>query len=327
MKKLLALGLIMCVILLLCGCSATEAISSEQQEYIVAALGFDGDKDEIKLTIEAIAVNTDALRDEEENLKISAMGETVTEAYFKALNQITQPLSLGHSAVSVIGSGINAHQLEEILDFHKEQPQINISAMLVFTRSAEQLLNCKPSTSVAVGYDIMSMLEVAVKGEGIDFKNRLYEVSSQRHKSLKVFTLPQISVEEEKFLLDGLVSFKNDEVDRNFTEDEVPLYCIITDSLKRGEINLDTKKIKIKYSDVKYSFSFDDRLNITLNIHLKADGDVKKIKEGAKALLKEGDSFGLGNIIQQKDRKIWEKIKNNYDEYYKNARIKVNIYE
>lgn len=326
MKKAIAVALIMCVVFFLCGCSATEVISANQQEYIVSALGFDSEKGKVKLTVEAVAVNTEALREEEENFKISALGNTVYEAYSNALARVTQPLSLGHSGVSVIGSEINADRLEEILNFHKEQTQINISAMLVFTESAEELLNCRPTTSVAIGYDIMSMLEVAEKWQGTEFKNRLYEVNSQKLKPLKTFAIPRISVKEEKPALSGLAVFKDNKMNTLLDNEETALYCLITNSLTEGEIVLKGDKTEIKYANVKYDFGFEERLNVNVGIHLKANGNVENLKELTEEFLYKEDIFGIGNIIYQKDNKIWERIKTDYQDFYRNADIKVNIY-
>lgn len=321
MKRILAVAFI---VMLLCGCSAKEAIASDKQEYIVASLGFDSKGSKIEMFIEAIVVNTDDLDEDKQSIIMSGIGGTIEEAYSEIISEITQPLSLGHNAVTVIGSGLSSGQLESVFEFCRSTPQINPATMLIYCDSANKLLACEPLSSIAVGYDIMSMIEVTEEQKGTIFKNRLYEAEALRQKPMKTFYIPYLSVEEKKFSLDGLQIFEDNKPNIKLENDEVPLFCLITDSATSGVFTLNSEKFEVKYSKASYDFKNN---SITVNLRLRASGNVKELKAKTQELLQKEDIFSLGNIIYQKEQKIWNAVKNDYQAYYKNAEKRVNIHE
>lgn len=323
MKKLTLIVLTVIMVSLLSGCSAKEAIASDKQEYIVSSLGFDNEGGKIKMLIEAIVVNTDDLSEDKESRMITGVGINTDEAYSEITSKITQPLSLGHNAITVIGNKITEKQLQNIFEFCENEPQINIATMLIFTRNAEKLLSSEPISSVAVGYDVMSMIEVAEEKMGTIFKNRLYEVRALNNKPMKTFWVPNITAEDEKMILSGLAVFQNNRVTKILNNQEAVVLSFITDSLTRGETVIEGEKIKTDYCKVAYDFSFEEKLNITVNVNIKAKGDTELLKSKAEEMLRNEDIFGLGNVIYQKKPKLWEKIKENYTEYYENAERRV----
>lgn len=325
MKKLTLIVLTVIMVSLLSGCSAKEAIASDKQEYIVSSLGFDNEGGKIKMLIEAIVVNTDDLSEDKESRMITGVGINTDEAYSEITSKITQPLSLGHNAITVIGNKITEKQLQNIFEFCENEPQINIATMLIFTRNAEKLLSSEPISSVAVGYDVMSMIEVAEEKMGTIFKNRLYEVRALNNKPMKTFWVPNITAEDEKMILSGLAVFQNNRVTKILNNQEAVVLSFITDSLTRGETVIEGEKIKTDYCKVAYDFSFEEKLNITVNVNIKAKGDTELLKSKAEEMLRNEDIFGLGNVIYQKKPKLWEKIKENYTEYYENAERRVNF--
>ena len=324
MKRLAILFCAVVTLLVLSGCSAKEAIASDKQEYIVSSIGFDNSKGDIKMIIEAIVVNTDDLKEEKESRIITGEGENPDEAYSEIISKITQPLSLGHNAVTVIGESVTSEQLDLIFKFLRETPQINIATMLIFTESAEELLSVKAVSSVAIGYDIMSMIEVSEEKQGTVFKNRLYEVVALNSKPMKTFWIPYIGVEKEEIFINGLAVFRENKMLRFLNNEQAVALSLITDSLTRGEIVVSGGKIKTQYCKATYDF---DSEKIEVNVHLKANGDKKKIKTKAQKLLQKEDIFGIGNIIYQEKPKLWERIKNDYTKYYQKAEKTVNIYE
>ncbi len=326
MKRLLWAVLILCVMFFMSGCSAKEAIASDKQEYIVSSLGFDGKEDGIKMIIEAIVVNTDDLEEEKESRLIIGEGKNINEAYGKIISKTTQPLSLGHNAITVIGEKVTPKQLDEIFEFCRENTQINIATMLIYSENAEKLLSAKAVSSVAVGYDIMSMIEVSEEKQGTIFKNRLYEALALNSKPMETFCVPYITVENEEMILNGVAVYKENKVTKLLDNEQGVILSLVTDSLKRGETVIGGQKTETQYCKVTYDFSFEEKLIININIRLKAKGDKTLIKNKTEELLGE-DIFGMGNIIYQKKPKIWDKIKNSYDEYYENGEIRVNIYE
>lgn len=324
MKRFAILFCAVVTLFLLSGCSTKEAIASDKQEYIVSSIGFDNSKGDIKMIIEAIVVNTDDLKEEKESRIITGEGQNPDEAYSDIISKITQPLSLGHSAITVIGESVSPEQLDLIFEFLKETPQINIATMMIFSENAEELLSVKAVSSVAIGYDIMSMIEVTEEKQGTIFKNRLYEVVALNSKPMKTFWIPYIGVDKEGFSINGIAVFKENKMLRFLNNEQVIAFSLITDSLARGEIVVSGNRITTQYSKVTYDFDFE---KIEVNVRLKIDGDKELIKNEVQSLLQNEDIFGIGNIIYQKKPKLWEKIKDNYALYYQKAEKTVNVYE
>ena len=326
MKKILCFVVTLNFVFL-CGCSVKEAITSDKQEYIVSAFGFDGEKGKIKITAEAIVINNDDLTEDKTTRLFLGEGKTVAEAYEKMIFPATQPLSLGHSAVAIIGSNLSSKQLDDVFSFLKGQEKINISIMLCTADSSLEVLECKPISSVTVGYDIMSMIEVNEEKRGTLFKNRFYEVLALKSKPQASFYLPFLKVKDKEISVSGICVFEKNLVAKRVSNEEIPLFCLGRDYLSRGEFVLNGENIKTYYSSVTYDFTFEDNLKIALNVHLKAKGNKTLLKQKTESFLKGYDVCSLGNILSQKEPEMWEKIKDNYKEIYKNADIRVNIYE
>ena len=316
MKKVLGLILCVCVLFFLCGCSAMEAISSDKQEYIVASLGFDKQESNYAMFMEAIVVNTEDMNAGKQNTVLEGIGGSIEEAYSQIISKITQPLSLGHNAVTVIGKSVDAEMFKEILNYCSENKELNIGSMLIFTQSAEKLLASKPISSVAVGYDLMSMLEVWEEETGQSIENRLYEVKSKTRKPFNVFSLPYIEVKGAEFSFDGLTVFEDYGEICPLSTEKAGLYFLVTDRVSRGEFVTEGKKTTIKFSKTTYDFSLEENLVIRVNMRLKLTGGSSFLKKKTEEFIKQQktlgrDIFGFSNIIEKQNPKLWRKIKNN----------------
>ena len=332
MKKVLGLILCVSVLFFLCGCSAMEAISSDKQEYIVASLGFDKQEGNYAMFMEAIVVNTEDMNAGKQNTVLEGIGGSIDEAYSQIISKITQPLSLGHNAVTVIGKSVDAEMFKEILNYCSENKELNIGSMLIFTESAEKLLASKPISSVAVGYDLISMLEVWEEETGQSIENRLYEVKSKTRKPFNVFSLPYIEVKGAEFSFDGLTVFEDYGEICPLSTEGAGLYFLVTDRVSRGEFVTEGKKTTIKFSKTTYDFSLEENLVIRVNMRLKLTGGSSFLKKKTEEFIKQQktlgrDIFGFSNIIEKQNPKLWRKIKNNYTEYFKNSKIEVRVNE
>lgn len=330
MKRLLSILIVICLCATISGCSAKEAIASDKQEYIVSALGFDNDGSEILMILEAIAVNSDDLTLQKQSLLITGTGKTAAEAFAEIIEKTTQPLMFSHCAVIVVGKELSGKQLENIFDFCYEKDEINLAAMFVTAEKSRKLLSCKPLSSVAMGYDIVTMAEVFGEERGIIFENLFYEIESARNKEMKTFSIPFFKVVDKKFSLNGITIFKNNRSITDLKMQEAQVFSFITNGIKKGNLILEDREIKINSSKTTYDFSFGERLRIEVNIKLDASGSEDFIKgEVEKIFSLAGESgndiFALGNIISHQSPEIWNQIKGNYKEYFKNAMFKVNI--
>lgn len=330
MKKLFSA--LLCVIMLLTfsGCSVKDTIASYKQEYIVASLGFDRVGSKIEMTLEAVVVNSEDLSFEKNSQLITGTGDTVYGAFAEINKKTTQPLMFNHCAAVIIGNGISGEILKDIFDFCYNDDEINLALMFVHTENANRLLSCKPLSSVAVGYDIVSMCEVVGDETGTNFHNRFYEIESESNKPMNTIYMPYMKMLDDSFFLDGLSVFRRNDPICTLNLEQAHILGIITDSLTKGIFYINNQKFKIESAKTKHEFAFDRVLKITLNIRLKTSGEKSEIKGQVEKLFfyfrqKYGDIFGIGNLIYLENPKVWQKIKGNYHEFFKTSKLWVNI--
>ena len=315
-RKIISVFLLICT-LSLCGCAANNEI---ERGYIVSAIAFSQDSGSINLFLEAVTADSE---EQSKNIILKGSGNSAYEAMENIKISLTKKLFFDHCAAIVLDESLNKDLTKQALRFCKGIDKINFGCYVVSSADAAAVFGLQP-VSAAIGYDIMSMIEVSEEKQSTVFKNRLYEVVALNSKPMKTFWIPYIGVEKEEIFINGLAVFRENKMLRFLNNEQAVALSLITDSLTRGEIVVSGEKIKTQYCKVTYDF---DSEKIEVNVHLKANGDKKKIKTKAQKLLQKEDIFGLGNIIYQEKPKLWEKIKNDYTKYYQKAEKTVNIYE
>lgn len=332
MKKAFTFLFCLLFFFLLCGCSFKEAVSAEASEYIVSAIGFDEQNGQIKMLIEALMINSEDADAEKRLEVITGSGSTVKEALQDAYKKTAQPLMLSHLGVIAIGQTVSSDRFNEICNFCYETDEITLSALFITTGNCEKLFSCEPISSVAVGYDIMSMQSEQTDRTGSEFKNRFFEVEAIKEKPVSVLALPFFEVEEEKFFFNGITILNEGKKAMRLSAEQSSIYAIATNTQGAGNIFADVEyKIKSAYS----KFTFKNGIeNPTLYIELRLAGekDLKEIKNQIESLfikskMAKTDIFGIGNMLYNKNPEDFEKIKENYYQAYQNFQLSVDINE
>ena len=210
MKKAFAILILLVFTVFLCGCSTKSAVVYNRGEYIVSAIGFDNDFNDVRMTVEAIVINSDNPQSPEKSKIFLGSGTDTKQAFFELSKKITQPLMFSHTGVVVMGENLSQKQINDIFRFCYEKDEINLAAMFVSTNNAEELLSCKAVSSVAVGYDIMNMIQVMGEKTNFKFKNRFYEVEANRNESSKTVSLPYFTVSDGGMIFEGLNVYEQD---------------------------------------------------------------------------------------------------------------------
>ena len=193
---------ILSFIFLLSGCAGTKPVSSKTEQYIVSALGFDFDNG-FKVSAEAVIVGTEGTSKAEAKV-ITGQGKTIEEAFYELRKKTSQPLLLSHCGLLLLGEDIN---FEEVLEYAKKNKELTLSVFLGATDNAEQLLNLEAVSSIAIGYDLVGMIEQQEESEGENFKNRFYEIEASRKRG-KNIKLPFFVIEKEEFSFLELREFR-----------------------------------------------------------------------------------------------------------------------
>ena len=333
LKGLLSFLLCLCFVLPLSGCALKEAVSAEAIEYLISSVGFDENENGISVFYEAVIVNSEDTTADKKVELIEGNGKSVLEAVGDAAKKTVHPFMLSHLGVAVIGENISAERFEEICKYCYGEDEITLSMMLVATKNAKALLSCETVSSIAVGYDIMSMLDKQSSRTGIEYKNRFYEVESAREKPLNIIALPFFEVEGESFFAEGLCIYKDNAPTVRLNEKQSFFYAIATDTQSAGEVILDGIHYGIKSSYTTVNFKESTEITALMTVKLRSKGDSlneKTVEKGIKEVFElskqySTDILGIGNILYNRKKGLFEKVKTDYYEKYKDFNLTVEF--
>lgn len=333
MKKFLSFFLILIMLCSLCGCSLRKS-SFSTHEYMISALGFEEENEKIKVMFEAIIVNQEDTTAEKELKIIEGSGKTIYQAVDNANKKVSQPLMLSHCAVALIESGVSEKRFEEICDYCYSEPDITLSVMFAACDDVKKLLSSEAISSIAVGFDIISLIEHQSLRTGVIYKNRLYEIQSKKSKPFNTFALPRLQNTDKGYFLSGVTVFLDYTERSRLDSTSTQLYAILTDSQTQSEAFVTDKKTEIENLNVSYDFEFNNALEIKMTVDIKTSADEKNIQNKLKSMLIEefntskksgADIFAFGNLLEHFDKKIWNSVKNDYINFYKNSILTVKF--
>lgn len=184
MKKLL---LVLAFLLCLCGCKGT---TENDSEYLFTSLGFDMENSQYIVTAEAVVSNG-------ENSVLWGSGKSLKNAFSQISLKSTSGISLAHCGLVVLGDNIKQKDLQKICEYLLKE-KITLSALVIKTKNANDLLKEKKAQTNAVGYDIMQLVEHGFKKEKRKIENRFYHISSYVLENKKI-TVPQVSISESGY--------------------------------------------------------------------------------------------------------------------------------
>ncbi len=330
-RKIYIISAVLLCCFFMSGCTANRTSALQTNDYLISALGFEQTKGEITAYAEAVVINTEDNNAEKKLELLIGKGKNLEKAMESLYNQALQGLEFSHCAAIVIGNGIEGKTFLEIKNFFLNKEKLNLSIQYFYCDNPKELFRLEPLTSVAIGYDIISCLQTKRYVTGQRYNNRFYEIESERKKPLDITILPELVIEDDAFLTEGLVIFKKGSKALKLNKENTQLYAIASDDQGRGSGILFGKRQNIKTSVATVKISGKNPQNITLTVNIKGETlDKKKIQKGITELFEysknaEVDIFGFGNMLAHRKPVLWERIEESYYDYYKNIRLKVRV--
>ena len=208
MKKLFLCCLLLILGVFLCGCSFETAGSGESHRYLIASMGFDRDGDSLTATVEAVAVNSED-NEGKKRILINGSGEKAESAMNAAEKKATQPFNLSHCGVIVLGKNLSAEDFADICDYCYDTDEITFSVYMVCAENAAELLKPEAISSVAAGYDIMSVMRKVGENSGVKFQNSLYRVTAMDYSGRESIKLPFFTLSDGYRITDRFAVFEN----------------------------------------------------------------------------------------------------------------------
>lgn len=303
MKRFFAVICVLSIFLMLCGCNFLNAVRAGSAEYIVTSMAFCEQDGEIKVFIEAIVVNTENAETLKTRKVFEGSGKTVTAAVENAAYSLTQGLQYGHMAAIVFEDSLCGENFSKVCEYCYSLEEITLSALCFSSDNVAALLESEPLSSVAVGYDILSVLEQRTSEYGTSFENKFYEVLSLLDETSKTVVLPYFTVENE-LKLRGLAVYSAGESVALLENEEMSCYFIAGDLQDKGKIFIDGEIYEIEACSTKRFFE-EGRLRLRINIkgeNLPQDSIQKYIEAVFKNSKAGGyDLFGVTDILYKQN--------------------------
>ncbi len=228
MRKSFCIILSLILMLLLCSCNGYADIDNK---YIVSAMGFDFSEGEILVVAETISSNQNV----NETQIFTARGKSAKEAVFRLGDHLTRSLVVDHCAILAIGKNIKQAAFQDIISFCLDVKNLNLGVKLVFCEDIENVFST-PVSQTAVGYGIWELLKIREKQDGIDYKNRFYEIRNSQKSSSQIFSLPCISTDSQTLILQGEQIYKNESPLLFLDNTESSIYALVCNRFTSGNV-------------------------------------------------------------------------------------------
>lgn len=330
-KRIFNFSLILIFLCMLCGCIGYEESDSR---YIVSALGFDSDGDNISVAAEVIAVGEGSAAELPETRIFTSVGKTPASAVYNLGSSLSKGLLMEHCGVVVLGSGIDRGQMKEIFEYCRKENELNLAVYMITAENATELISVKPLSAITIGYEIMGIIERSTEENGISYSNRFYEAEASVTKVVPIFSLPYFALKNNSPIMLGERIFKDNELVLQLDNEESAVYSFICNSNVGGTIRIGEAEAKVLKSHtffdaVRNKDDFSFLLNIKLFIK-KSDNEFEAELEAAANRLIErskesgvGDIFGFADRIYKKNSDMWFKIKDTYEKNFASGEIKI----
>ena len=327
MKKFLLLIFCFCFIFPLSGCG-NNAVREANMEYMVSSIGFDKAGQKIKIIAEIIIVNSGQGETGAQPMLFSAVGKSPEDAMYKLHSKLSKPLMLNHSGLLVISKKLSDEAVKEIMNICITDKNITGAIKLIATENAEKLMNIKPNSDIALGYEISNALKQYSEFSGINYKNRFYEIESKREGKTKCYALPYLSARKESYAIEGVLIYKNDSPVLALNNNSAIMYSLMSNSYGQGKIQIDNNQYEINLKSVKYDILYkSETLYVTMYLDIEAVDEVVeylsyKIKN---APLFDEDIYYFADRISRKKPQVWDKIKSDYKNIFKGANLSFEV--
>lgn len=300
--------------------------------------------------------NTGAAQDKYINVNASSMEDGIIEATGRS----SRSIYLGQTKLIIINSSVleEAEVFKEILDYLERHPNLNKMMQIVVSEGkAEDFVKYEPSMEKSIENYLTGLMESSERNATIlpVTLNEIFILLDQNGNAI----IPKISMDKEKndIILSGIAVVKNYKLKGFLTPLEVADLEIMRGKIKGGKrvIYMDGHPIDINIEDLNRKLKISgDKNKLQFNIDCRIEGQLRENYKGketlsrtelttiennfsqsiskecdiiAKMLQKEFevDAIGLREYVEKYKPAIWNEIKDNWNEAYKNADINVNV--
>ncbi|KAJ48899.1 spore germination protein [Clostridium tetanomorphum] len=295
---------------------------------------------------------------EEKTINVDAY--SMEDAFSKAISKSSRTISFGHSKLLIMGNNLFTYPevVKEVLDYLQRQPSVNRNALIAMSDGkVEDYIKFKPNMEKSLQGYIYGLIENSNRNSSIisvdlnEFLKSLDETGSA--------ILPCLSIDKYKkeISLSGTCVIKDYKFKGMLSPTETSDVKILRGELKGGKkvIYKEGHPIDFEIYGLERKVSMDrEGEKIVFNMDISMEGQIKEYYLGKKLLSESElekietdfnksledemgkvvrtiqdkysvDLIGLREYIEKYNSKIWNKVKGNWEEVYKNALININV--
>ncbi len=313
MRKFSGLIIVFVMIFSLCsGCRDLGRTSQPNERNFVSAVGFDRDDGEWIFSLRVAG--------EKEAGNLVGRGENIASALERIVAGSIGELNFTHCRAVVLGQSIVEENINEAIRFCADKLEIPLSSRMISVDTAAEIMSLDGQGN---GYEISDIADNTAKMLGFGAHSALYEIETARAQSVSLFALPRFTA-DGKPQMTGLTVYKDDIITAHLDMAESRVYALLRNVFEGGEISDRGKSEKLESASSKINCSLSDDI-LHIEIVLRSNPKSTLLTEQVKSVLSKYDTdlFGIDGKIERENPEIYEKIKKNYEEYYKRAKFTV----
>ncbi|WP_315116646.1 Ger(x)C family spore germination protein [uncultured Clostridium sp.] len=287
---------------------------------------------------------------------------SMEDAFSKATSKSSRSMSFSHSKLIIFGNNFFSYPevVKEVLDYLQRQPSVNRDMLVVAAEGkVEDYINEKGLMEKNIQSYIYGLIENSDRNSSIvpvDLNEFLQSLTRNGDAILPYLTIEK-EKEKDEVQLSGVCIIKNYEFKGILSATETANVKMLRGKLKGGKkvIYIDGHPIDFEISGMERKIKLkNDKEKLSFNIDIDLEGEIKGYYVGNKLLgdsnlqeiegyfnkgLKEEmeatvkmiqekhniDLFGLNNYVEKYHPKVWERVKDDWEEEFKNLPITVNI--
>ncbi|QGU94115.1 Ger(x)C family spore germination protein [Clostridium bovifaecis] len=288
-----------------------------------------------------------------------SMQDSVT----RLASKMSRSVYTGHSKLLILSDQIMEYPetVKEVFDFLERQPDINRMMLVVIAKGkAEDFVNFQPSMEKNIESYISGLMESGISNFNV-LPTRMNDVliSSYKNKNAIIPTIEFDKVDKNKLIISGVALIKDYKLDGYLTPSEDASLEILRGKIKGGKevILKEGHPIELQITGIKRNISLVDdanpqKLKFTIDVLLEgqlkgyyidsdifSEGEIEKIQDNFNDVIERKcekvariiqeqhtiDAIGLKEYVEKFRPGLYKRIKNNWEEVYKNANIDVTV--
>lgn len=285
---------------------------------------------------------------------------SMEDAFIKTTAKSSRSISFGHSKLLIMGNNFFNYPeaVREVLDYLQRQPSLNRNALVVMAEGkVEDYVKYKPSIEKNTQEYIHGIIENSDRNSGIipvDLNGFLTNLDENGNSLMPCLTIDK---NKNEIKLSGTCLIKDYTFKGILSPTETADIKMLRGKFKGGKrvVYKEGHPIDFQIDDMERKIAMDNKDDkLIFNISIDMEGQIKEYYLGKELLSKNAiieiedafnkslknememvmkviqskysmDLIGLREYVQKYEPKVWNKVKSNWDETFKNAVININV--